>query len=117
MAPQYYPYVHAQALYAADRPEEAGEVLADCLLRAPEERNCLRMHAAVLARLGEVEDARAAMARLTGLDPAFSLSAERAARRFGHSPLMERYLADLAAAGAPESAGQARRPAPVDRPA
>jgi adenylate cyclase len=116
-APPYYPYVHAQALYAAGHPGEADEVLADCLLRAPEERNCLRMRAAVLASLGEVEEARAAMARLTGLDPAFSLSAERAARRFGHSSLMDSYLADLAAAGAPESAGQARRPASVDRPA
>lgn len=75
------------------------------------------MRAAVLARLGEVEEARAAMARLTGLDPAFSLSAERATRRFGHSPLMERYLADLAVAGAPEAAGQAQRPAAADRPA
>jgi D-3-phosphoglycerate dehydrogenase len=65
----------------------------------------------------DTEEARAAMARLAGLDPAFSLSAERAARRFGYSPLMERYLADLAAAGAPESAGQARRPVAVDRPA
>jgi adenylate cyclase len=63
MAPQYYAYVHAQALYAADRREEADEVLADCLLRAPEERNCLRVRAVVLARLGEVEEARAAMAR------------------------------------------------------
>jgi adenylate cyclase len=59
MAPQYYPYVHGQALYAADRQPEAGEVLAGCLLHAPEERNCLRMRAAVLVRLGQPEEAGA----------------------------------------------------------
>ncbi len=107
-APQYYPYVHAQALYAAGRLEEAEEVLGECLLHAPEERSCLRMRAAVLARADEPEAAREAMARLVALDPGFSLAAERSARRFGDSPLMASYLADLAAAGAPETAGQAR---------
>lgn len=107
-APDYYPYVHAQALYAADRHEEAEEVLAECLLQAPEERNCLRIQAAVLVRLDERDRARDAVARLVAVDPAFSLAAERAAKRFGDSPLMARYLADLAAAGAPEAAGQAR---------
>lgn len=111
MAPQYYTYVHGQALYAADRYGEAGEVLADCLLNMPDERNCLRLEAAVLVRLDRVDEARAVLARLVGLNPAFSLSAERASRRFGDSPLMARYLADLAAAGAPEAAGQALRPA------
>ena len=107
MAPGYYLYVHGQALYAADRQEEAEGVLADCLLQAPNERNCLRMQAAVLIRLDRAAEARAALARLLGLDPAFSLAVERRTRRFGDSPLMERYLADLAAAGAPEAAGQA----------
>lgn len=116
LAPQYFPYVHGQALYAADRQAEADEVLAGCLLRAPDEPNCLRVHVAVLVRLDRVEAARMTMTRLTAQDPEFSLSIERATRRFGNSPLMERYLADLAAAGAPEVAGQARRPAPLDAP-
>lgn len=108
LAPEYYPYVHALALYAADRHEEAEEVLADCLLQAPEERNCLRTLAAVLVRLDERDQARDAMARLVAVDPTFSLAVERSAKRFGDSPLMASYLADLASAGAPEAAGQAR---------
>jgi adenylate cyclase len=51
------------------------------------------------------------MARLIELDPTFSLSAERETARFGDSPLMIRYLADLETAGAPASAGQVRAPA------
>jgi adenylate cyclase len=109
-APQYYPYVYGQALYAAERHEEADEVLNECLLRAPDERNCLRMRAAVLARLDRLDEARTTMVRLIELDPIFSLSAERQTARFGNSPLMDRYLADLEAAGAPAAAGQARSP-------
>jgi adenylate cyclase len=65
----------------------------------------------VLVRLGRLEEAQAVMAQLVSLEPAFSLSAERATRRFGDSPLMERYLLELATAGAPEAAGHARRAA------
>jgi adenylate cyclase len=111
LAPQYYPYVYGQALYAAGRYEDAEDVLQECLLRAPDERNCLRMRAAVLVRLDRLDEARTTMARLTGLDPTFSLSAERETARFGDSPLMNRYLADLEAAGAPAAAGQVRAPA------
>jgi adenylate cyclase len=110
-APQYYPYVYGQALYAAGRYEDAENVLQECLLRAPEERNCLRMRAAVLVRLDSLDEARTTMAHLNQLDPTFSISAEREAARFGVSPLMERYLADLEAAGAPAAAGQVRAPA------
>lgn len=109
MAPPYYPYVHAQALYAADRQDEADDVLSGCLLRAPDERNCLRMQAVVLVRLERAEEAREAMKQLTALEPGFSIEAERAQRRFGDSPLMQRYLDDLSTAGAPPVAGQARR--------
>jgi adenylate cyclase len=110
MAPDYYPYVHAQALYAAGRLDEAQSVLGDCLLKAPEERNCLRMEVAALVRLDRGSEARAVMARLVGLDPTFSLAVERRLRRFGDSPVMERYLTDLAAAGAPPGMGQAALP-------
>ena len=58
MAPEYYAYVHGQALYAADRPAEAEEVLAECLMRAPQEPNCLKIRAAVLVRLGRSGEAR-----------------------------------------------------------
>ena len=44
------------------------------------------------------------MAELVGAEPRFSLAGERLYRRFGSSPLMERYLRDLAAAGAPAAA-------------
>jgi adenylate cyclase len=116
-APQYYPYVYGQALYAAGRYEGAENVLQECLLRAPDERNCLRMRAAVLVRLDRLDEARTIMARLSELDPTFSLSAERETARFGVSPLMGRYLADLEAAGAPAGAGQVRAPAASTGPA
>jgi adenylate cyclase len=116
-APQYYPYVYGQALYAAGRYEDAENVLQECLLRAPEERNCLRMRAAVLVRLDRLDEARTTMARLSELDPTFSLSAERETARFGHSPLLDRYLADLEAAGAPAGAGQVGAPAVATGPA
>ena len=107
LAPQYYPYIHGQALYAAGRYEDAGRVLADCLLRIPDDRNCLRVEAVVLVRLGRLDEARATVQRLREVDPAFSLAAEREDRRFGGEPLMEAFLSDLAAAGAPETAEQA----------
>jgi adenylate cyclase len=110
-APHYYPYVYGQALYAAGRYEDAENALNECLLRAPEERSCLRMRAAVLVRLDRLDEARTTMARLIELDPTFALPAERETARFGNSPLMERYLADLEAAGAPAAAGQVRVPA------
>jgi adenylate cyclase len=116
-APQYYPYVYGQALYAAGRYELADNVLQECLLRAPEERNCLRMRAAVLVRLDRLDEARTTMARLSELDPTFSLAGERETARFGDSPLMNRYLADLKTAGAPAAAGQVRAPAADSGPA
>jgi adenylate cyclase len=116
-APPYYPYVYGQALYAAGLYEQAEDVLGECLLRAPDERNCLRMRAAVLVRLDRLGEARTTMARLIDLDPSFALSAERATARFGATPLMERYLADLAAAGAPAGAGQVRAPVATGGPA
>jgi adenylate cyclase len=107
LAPQYYPYIHGQALYAAGRLEEADQVLADCLLRVPAERNCLRIRVATLVRLERVAEARTEVARLIAVDPAFSIASEQASKRFGDFPLMRRYLDDLRLAGAPEVAGQA----------
>jgi adenylate cyclase len=75
------------------------------------------MRAAVLIRLDRLGEARTTMARLIELDPTFSLSAERATARFGDSPFMDRYLADLEAAGAPAAAGQVRAPAAGERAA
>jgi adenylate cyclase len=110
LAPVYYPYVHGQALYAAGRIDEAYEVLTDCLIRAPDERSCLLMQSAVLARLGRLDEARATMARLTQIDPSFTMATERGLRRFGDSPLMEQFLGDLALAEAPAGPGQAALP-------
>ena len=101
MTPAYYYYVHGQALYATDLIAEAEKILAECLLIAPKEANCLKLRAAALVRLGRSDEARSAMAELVGAEPRFSLAGERLYRRFGSSPLMERYLRDLAAAGAP----------------
>ena len=90
MAPEYYAYVHGQALYAADRPAEAEEVLAECLMRAPQEPNCLKIRAAVLVRLGRPDEARDSLAQLRR-DRAGLL----ACRRTRHPPLRQ-FAADAA---------------------
>lgn len=113
LAPEYYIFVHGQALYAAGRPDEADRVLGECLLLAPREPNCLLIRAALLVDRGEVEQARTTMAQLRAANPEFSLAAERDYRRFGNSPLMERFLAALARAQAPESADGRRAVEPV----
>ena len=104
MAPEYYAYVHGQALYAAGRREEAATVIGECLVRAPRDPNCLLIQAALQSGGGELEKAQATMASLVEAHPAFSLEAERAYRRFGDKPLMEQFLQDLARAKAPETA-------------
>jgi adenylate cyclase len=111
MAPHYYPYVHGQALYAADRIDEADEVLSECLLSAPQDPNCLRIRAAVKVRQGQMDEARATMAQLVAADSSFSLASETTYRRFGNSPLMEKYLSELAQAQAPKTADNRNRPA------
>ncbi|MGO8178751.1 adenylate/guanylate cyclase domain-containing protein [Rhizobium leguminosarum] len=104
MAPEYYAYVHGQALYADGRREEAATVISECLVRAPRDANCLLIQAALQGGSGELEKAQATMASLVEAHPAFSLEAERAYRRFGDEPLMEEFLQDLARAKAPETA-------------
>jgi len=107
LAPAYYSYVHAQALYAADRPAEAESVLVDCLLDTPRQPDCLTIRTATLARLARLDEARESLAQLLGAKPGFSLASERLYRRFGDSPLMDRFLRELAAAGAPDVAAKA----------
>jgi len=102
MAPEYYTYVHGQALYAAGRLEEAESVLRECLIRAPADPNCLLISAAAQSAGGDLKAAQETMLRLLEADPTFSLASERSYRRFGDSPLMERFLAQLASAKAPE---------------
>ncbi|RWB32898.1 tetratricopeptide repeat protein [Mesorhizobium sp.] len=104
MAPEYYAYVHGQALYAADRRDEASAVIEECLIRAPRDANCLLIQAALQGGGGEVEAAQQTMAKLIEAHPEFSLEAERAYRRFGDRPLMQEFLQDLAQAKAPETA-------------
>ena len=108
LAPEYYTYVHGQALYAAGRFDEADQVLNECLMRSPQEQDCLLIRTVLLVGRGEMDQAQATMARLIAANPQFSLAAERNYRRFGNSPLMNRFLADLARAKAPETA--ARQP-------
>lgn len=100
LAPAYYLYIHGQSLYAADRLFEAEDVLAECVANTPQETNCLRIHAATLARLGRITEARERISELTAVDPKFSLAVEEEYRRFGQSSLMQRYIEDLTAAGA-----------------
>lgn len=104
MAPEYYAYVHGQALYAADRRDEAAAVISECLVRAPRDANCLLIQAALQGGSGETEAAQLTMANLIEAHPTFSLERERAYRRFGDRPLMDEFLSDLARAEAPETA-------------
>ncbi|NNH28668.1 adenylate/guanylate cyclase domain-containing protein [Rhizobium sp. SEMIA 4085] len=104
MAPEYYTYVHGQALYAAGRLEEADSVIGECLIRAPQDADCLLIRTALLAGRGDVAEAQVAMARLVQTKPEFSLASERNYRRFGDSPLMEQFLQELSRAKAPETA-------------
>lgn len=104
MAPEYYTYVHGQALYAAGRLDEADKVLNECLIRAPMEKDCLLIRVVVLAGQGQLEPAQNAMAQLLKANPAFSLAAEREYRRFGASSLMDSFLDELTRAKAPETA-------------
>ena len=103
MAPEYYAYVHGQALYAADRLEEAGTVISECLVRAPQDANCLLIQAALQGGSEDTEAAQVTMTNLMKAQPTFSLERERAYRRFGDRPLMDKFLSDLARAKAPET--------------
>ena len=104
MAPEYYAYVHGQALYAADAAKRRPPSSAECLVRAPRDANCLLIQAALQGGSGEIEAAQLTMANLIEAHPTFSLEAERAYRRFGDRPLMDQFLKDLARAKAPETA-------------
>ena len=112
LAPEYYPYVHGQALYADGRwtrRSGAGGLPA----QGADERNCLRMQAASLVGQDRPIEARSAMTRLLKVEPGFSLAVERRLRRFGNSMEMQRYLSAPGAAGAPAGSGEAalaRRP-------
>jgi adenylate cyclase len=112
LAPAYYLYIHGQSLYAADRLFEADDVLSECVANSPQETNCLRIHAATLARLGRLAEARERISELNRTDPKFSLAVEEEYRRFGQSALMQRYLDDLTAAGAPGIVSQKQSGAP-----
>ena len=104
LAPEYYAYVHGQALYAADRRDESATVIAECLLRAPRDANCLLIQAALQGGRGDIEAAQLTIANLVGAQPRFSLESERSYRRFGNKPLMNQFLKDLTRAKAPETA-------------
>ncbi|MBB3236920.1 adenylate/guanylate cyclase domain-containing protein [Phyllobacterium endophyticum] len=104
MAPEYYAYVHGQALYADGRRKEAATVIGECLVRAPRDSNCLLIQAALQGANGDLEKAQATLTSLIETRPTFSLEAERAYRRFGDKPLMDEFLQDLARAKAPETA-------------
>lgn len=107
MAPEYYAYVHGQALYAAGRTDEAATVIRECLIRAPEDANCLLIQTAIQAAREDLGDARKTMGNLIKANPSFSLKAEREYGRFGTSPLMDKFIVDLERSKAPETAALA----------
>jgi adenylate cyclase len=104
MAPDYYAFIEGQALYAADRPDEAAEALKRCLLGNDQRANCLRIAAAVEVRRGRLNEARETMRQLMKLDGDFTLEKEAETQRYGTLPVMRRYIADLREARSPRSA-------------
>ncbi|MRH98212.1 adenylate/guanylate cyclase domain-containing protein [Agrobacterium tumefaciens] len=104
MAPEYYAYVHGQALYAAGRRNEAAIVIRECLIRAPQDANCLLIQTALQAARKDFGDAQTSMGSLIKANPSFSLKSERQFSRFGDSPVMQQFLIDLESADAPETA-------------
>jgi adenylate cyclase len=108
LAPEYFTYVHGQALYAAGETEEAARVLGECLIRAPRDASCLRVLIAVQVRQGRLVDASESFARALDSDPEFSLASEREYRRFGDTALMNRFLTELELAQAAEAAVRQR---------
>jgi adenylate cyclase len=104
MAPDYYAFIEGQALYAADRPDEAAEALSRCLLGNDQRANCLRIAAAVDVRRGRLDEARETMRQLMALDVDFTLEKEAGTKRYGTLPVMQRYIADLREARSPRSA-------------
>ena len=63
--------VTARALFLLGRDADAAKSADACLARAPAERDCLEIAAAAAARLDKRDAARAALAKLTALDPGF----------------------------------------------
>jgi len=63
--------VAARALFLLGRDADAAKSADACLTRAPADRDCLEIAAAAAARLDKRDAARAALAKLTALDPGF----------------------------------------------
>jgi adenylate cyclase len=112
MAPNYYAFIQAQALYAADRLDDAAAALGDCLINGDQRGNCLRIAVAVDVRRGRLDTARQAMARLKAAEPDFTLARELETERYGMTPMMTRYIADLGKADTPSAATADGTPRP-----
>ncbi|WP_188908891.1 adenylate/guanylate cyclase domain-containing protein [Aureimonas endophytica] len=95
MAPDYYAFIEGQALYAADQPDQAANALRGCLLGNQQRANCLRIAVATDVRRGKLGEAMEAMRELMVLDPGFTLEKEAGTQRYGTTPVMRRYIADL----------------------
>jgi len=86
MAPEYYAYVYGQAIYAQGNYDKAENVIRECLVRAPQDSNCLLIQVALLVGRDQLEQAQMAMSSLIKARPDFSSEKEREYRRFGHTP-------------------------------
>lgn len=99
LAPVYYPYFLAEALYATNEFDAAVSVSGKCRLRYPEHKFCYRYLIASLVQLGEAEKAREFLTTLLEIQPDYSIEYIRARPYFAEMELNERFIDDLRRAG------------------
>ena len=99
--PAYLPGFYATALWANRRHEEALNVVADCLVRAPDSWHCRQTRIVALVELGRLAEARDEAARLKAQVP--TMTAHRFGLIFADSAvaLRDRRVAAALTAGFP----------------
>jgi len=99
--PSWYLHDYGLALYAAEKYDKAEQTFKACITRY-DSRSCKRKLPVVLVRLDKLDEARQTMREALEASPKFSMQSIRP-DHYGDPEMMERYVADLKAAGLPET--------------
>ncbi|MGI9451443.1 MAG: tetratricopeptide repeat protein, partial [Geminicoccaceae bacterium] len=100
--PSWYLSDYGLVLYAAKKYEEAVNAFKTCITRYSS-GGCKKKLPVALVRVGKLDEARQAMQDYLDADPKFSMQKVRP-NHYGDPEMLERYVTDLRAAGAPEEA-------------